>query len=148
MATGAPTSGGRRPYAGRVSNQDGTTTPRPGTPVRGSRTGRPLNALFDLLGRRWTMTVVWALRDRPLTFRELQSAAGGVAASVLNTRIRELRDAGLVENGDDGYVLTDLGHGLIEAGAPLTAWAAHWAAALEQVSPHGDPPSAQDDAGD
>jgi DNA-binding HxlR family transcriptional regulator len=122
-----------------VSDQADTTTPRPGTPVRGSRTGRPLNALFDLLGRRWTMTVVWALHERALTFRELQAAAGGVAASVLNTRIRELRDARLVDSGDDGYVLTELGRGLIEAGAPLTAWADHWAAALEQDPSHDDP---------
>ncbi|MDO9408997.1 helix-turn-helix domain-containing protein [Patulibacter sp.] len=108
-------------------------TPRPGQPVRGSQTGQPLNALFDLLGRRWTMTVVWALRDGGATFRELQTRSGGIAASVLNTRLRELREAGLVENGEDGYALTDLGHGLIEAGAPLTAWADHWAAALSNL---------------
>lgn len=99
--------------------------------MRGSTTGRPLNALFDLLGRRWTMTVVWSLRDEGATFRELQARCGGIAASVLNTRLRELRDAGLVESGDAGYALTDLGVGLIEAGAPLTAWADHWARELD-----------------
>ena len=118
-----------------MSDPDGPTTPRPGTPVRGSETGRPLNALFDLLGRRWTMTVVWALRDEGATFRELQARGGGIAASVLNTRLRELRDAGLVRTSDEGYELTGLGHGLIEAGAPLTAWADHWAAELERSGP-------------
>jgi len=39
-----------------------TRTPKPGTRVRGSRTGRPIMALIDLLGRRWALRVVWELR--------------------------------------------------------------------------------------
>ncbi|HJV56497.1 MAG TPA: transcriptional regulator, partial [Methylomirabilota bacterium] len=39
------------------------STPRPGWPVRGSRTGRPIMALMDLLGRRWALRVIWELRD-------------------------------------------------------------------------------------
>jgi DNA-binding HxlR family transcriptional regulator len=31
--------------------------------VRGSRTGRPVMALLDLLGRRWTLRIVWELRE-------------------------------------------------------------------------------------
>lgn len=118
---------------------DGHDTPRPGRPVRGSRTGQPLNALFDLLGRRWTLTVVWTLRDGAMTFRELQAEAGGVAASVLNTRLRELRAARLVAAGDDGYALTALGHALLAAGAPLIAWADDWASALDENGAAEDP---------
>lgn len=103
------------------------STPAPGRPVRGSTTGQPLMALFDLLGRRWALTVLWALRDEPHTFRELQAAAGGVAAATLNTRLRELREAGLLRPTGDGYALTDLGHDLLAAGAPLQAWAERWA---------------------
>ena len=33
--------------------------------VRGSRTGRPIMALLDLLGRRWTLRIIWELRDGP-----------------------------------------------------------------------------------
>ena len=33
------------------------------TAVRGSRTGRPIMALLDLLGRRWTLRIIWELRD-------------------------------------------------------------------------------------
>ena len=43
--------------------------PVPGTPVRGSRTGRPLMATFDLLGRRWMLRVLWELRTGPIGFR-------------------------------------------------------------------------------
>ncbi|HEV7693887.1 MAG TPA: hypothetical protein VGO52_23840 [Hyphomonadaceae bacterium] len=34
--------------------------------VRGSRTGRPIMALLDLLGRRWTLRVIWELRGEPM----------------------------------------------------------------------------------
>ncbi|MCW3040475.1 MAG: transcriptional regulator [Solirubrobacterales bacterium] len=83
-------------------------------------------ALFDLLGRRWAITVLWSLRHGPLNFRELQAATEGIATSVLNTRLRELRDAGLVANGDQGYELTPQGASLLAAGQPLVAWADGW----------------------
>lgn len=84
-------------------------------------------ALFDLLGRRWALTVIWALRGDPLTFRELQAQAEGIATSVLNTRLRELREAGIVDATDSGYTLTAQGRGLLAAGEPLVAWADTWA---------------------
>src|SRR5262249_6915756 len=48
-------------------------TPTPGRPVRGSKTGRPTVALLDLLGRRWTLRIVWELRETRRTFRALQT---------------------------------------------------------------------------
>ena len=84
-------------------------------------------ALFDLLGRRWTLTVIWALRGGPMTFREIQGHVVGIATSVLNKRLRELRDAGIVEAGGQGYELTEIGRSLLVAGAPIAAWAEAWA---------------------
>lgn len=83
--------------------------------------------LLDLLGRRWTLRVLWELRDTPATFRELQARCDEISPAVLNTRLRELRSAAIVETGDDGYQLTASGRGLLEALAPLNAWAASWA---------------------
>lgn len=107
---------------------DRKPTPMPGQPVRGSTTGHPLMALFDLLGRRWALTVIWALRDESLTFRELQARAEGISPSVLNTRLAELKDAEIVTTGENGYALTDHGRALLVAGDPLDAWAHEWAA--------------------
>ncbi len=109
-------------------------TPRPGHPVRGSDTGRPVMALLDLLGRRWTLRVLWELRDgRRLTFRELQSRCGGVSSSVLNDRLRELREAAIVtaERGG-GYRLSGEGGALLDALGPLDAWAKRWASRPDQ----------------
>ena len=41
------------------------TTPLPGKKVRGSETGRPIMALLDLVGRRWSLRVLWELRAEP-----------------------------------------------------------------------------------
>ena len=61
------------------------------------RTGRPVMVLLDLLGRRWALRVIWELREgRRLSFRDLM-AASGTSPSVLNTRLMELRAAGIVE---------------------------------------------------
>ena len=111
------------------NSKAGKPTPLPGRPVRGSRTGRPAMALLDLLGRRWALRVLWELRDgAPVTFRELQERCGGVSSSVLNDRLRELRDARiLAAEPRGGYRLTPDGQDLLRALEPLDAWAKAWA---------------------
>jgi DNA-binding HxlR family transcriptional regulator len=101
--------------------------PRPGARVRGSATGRPIMALLDLLGRRWTLRVIWELRDGALTFRDLQAACDDMSSSVLNQRLGELRDVGIAELAGEGFQLTDEGRRLLEAFQPLDAWAKRWA---------------------
>jgi DNA-binding HxlR family transcriptional regulator len=96
--------------------------------VRGSRTGRPVMALLDLLGRRWVLRVLWELREEPAaSFRDLQQRCGNVSSSVLNERLRELREAGIVSAGEpSGYELTDEGRRLLSALAPVDEWASRW----------------------
>ena len=97
--------------------------PRPGRPVRGSRTGRPIMALLDLLGQRWTLRVIWELRGAPLTFRALQEACGGISPSVLNGRLKALRESGLVESTEGaGYALTTHGRELLVVFQPVVEW--------------------------
>jgi DNA-binding HxlR family transcriptional regulator len=84
-------------------------------------------ALLDLLGRRWTLRACWELRHGALTFRELQARCGEISSSVLNQRLRELRDAGIVERGaSGGYQLTPEGTALLESLSPLNEWAERW----------------------
>jgi DNA-binding HxlR family transcriptional regulator len=87
-------------------------------------------AALDLLGRRWALRVLWELRSGAHTFRALRAACGEVSPAVLNTRLRELREAGLVERAADGYDLSRLGRQLIRALAPLDAWSRRWGASL------------------
>jgi DNA-binding HxlR family transcriptional regulator len=105
-------------------------TPLPGQPVRGSTTGQPVMALFDLLGRAWAMGIVWQLGQGALTFRQLRQACEGVSPSLLNRRLKELRVAQLVEGGPDGYQLTLLGSDVLGLLRPLGALADRWAVEL------------------
>jgi DNA-binding HxlR family transcriptional regulator len=103
------------------------TRPVPGGAVRGSASGRPIMALLDLLGRRWALRVLWELRGEPLQFRALQERSGGISSSVLNQRLGELRDAGIVERGAAGYALSAEGARLLAELEPLQGWAERWA---------------------
>lgn len=96
-------------------------------PVRGSTTGRPIMALLDLLGRRWTLRIAWELRDGPLTSRALRAACDDASPTVMQSRLSELREAGLVELvSGDGYCLTPLGRELMESFLPLHRFAERW----------------------
>jgi DNA-binding HxlR family transcriptional regulator len=86
-------------------------------------------AALDLLGRRWALRILWELRNGALSFRALREACGDVSPAVLNTRLAELRDAGVVESTDAGYAVTAAGRELCRALAPLSRWAQRWSRA-------------------
>jgi DNA-binding HxlR family transcriptional regulator len=95
--------------------------------VRGSRTGRPIMALLDLLGRRWSLRIIWELRDASLTSRALRTACDEASPTVLQTRLSELREAGFVELvAGDGYRLTELGKELQESFLAVHHFAERW----------------------
>jgi len=104
--------------------------PRLGQPVPGSQTGQPIMLLFDLLGRRWSMGILWNLSDQPRTFRDLQTRCGSASPTVLNTRLKELRAVGLIEKTATGYGLTKSGRELFNVLEPLGDWAMEWAKRL------------------
>jgi len=95
--------------------------------VRGSRTGRPIMVLLDLLGRRWSLRILWELREAALTSRELRAACDEVSPTVLQARLSELREAGFVALADGGgYGLTPLGRELQDNFLPLHRFAERW----------------------
>jgi DNA-binding HxlR family transcriptional regulator len=102
--------------------------PMVGVKARGSKTGRPIMVALDLLGRRAALRLLWELRAGPMTFRALQDAAE-TNPSLLNTRLKELREAGVVDHDEGGYRLTAGGLDLLAALQPLAAWAEGWGAA-------------------
>ena len=85
-------------------------------------------AALDLLGRRWSLRVLWELRSGPVGARALLERCEGLSSSVLYDRLRELSSAGLIEKNEDGdYRLTGLGNELGAALGPLDMWARRWA---------------------
>lgn len=94
-----------------------------------SKENAAIGHLLSLLESRYAIRVLWALKDgHAQTFRLLQDSVGGITPNTLNTRIKELREAGLVTHGSDGYVLTSLGGDLLRRLGDLSAFAAKWSA--------------------
>ena len=94
--------------------------------------------LFELLEARYALRVLWALRDgHPQTFRLLQDSIGSITPNTLNTRIKELRAAGLMGHGAEGYTVTPMGQDLLKRLNDMQAFAAKWA--TSQVKSAGTP---------
>jgi len=105
--------------------------PLPGQPVRSSKTGRPIMAVLDLIGRRWSLRILWELRSGPVGFRAIQAKCDGMSPAVLNTRIKELAAAGIIsQQTNREWLLTKRGQSLIETLQPLSNWADDWQKSL------------------
>jgi len=89
-----------------------------------------INQLFERLECRYALRVLWALRDgHPQTFRLLQDSVGGITPNTLNTRIKELREAGFLDHNSDGYTGTPSGQDLRKRLSDVQAFATRWVAA-------------------
>ncbi|KMO77124.1 MULTISPECIES: winged helix-turn-helix transcriptional regulator [Mycolicibacterium] len=82
--------------------------------------------VLDVLGRRGALRILWELRDgSPLTFRALQDACESNPGS-LNTRLKDLRELGVVDHDDGGYRLNRGGRELLQTLHSLQAWSDRW----------------------
>ena len=104
---------------------------QPGKPARGTTSGRPIMVLLDVLGQRWSLRILWEMRDARLKFRELQERCGGVSPTLLNQRLKQLRAFELIDADDSGYGLTASGKELGKELARLNQWAERWKETLE-----------------
>jgi DNA-binding HxlR family transcriptional regulator len=85
-------------------------------------------AALDLLGRRWSLRILWELREGALGARSLRERCDGMSPSVLYDRLGELTGAGLIVQRDDQcYELSEVGRSLGDALNPLEQWARRWA---------------------
>ncbi|TPH12495.1 winged helix-turn-helix transcriptional regulator [Litorilituus lipolyticus] len=108
--------------------------PQPGKQVRGSKTGKPIMALLDLIGRTWALGIIWNLQQGAATFRELQQRCEQISPTLLNTRLKELKALHIIELKETGYQLTSQGQSLIEIIFPLGQWSIQWANELKEQS--------------
>ena len=88
------------------------------------RTGYPIIAALDLLGRRWILRILWELRAGLMDFRALQALCDQMSPSLLSQRLTVLQTTGVIHHSEEGtYHLTDVGKSLLQALSPLQAWA-------------------------
>jgi DNA-binding HxlR family transcriptional regulator len=87
----------------------------------------------ELIGRRWSGAILYALTDGPLRFAELGQAVPGMSDRLLSARLKELEEAGLVERtvqddppGRVTYALSRKGESLEPVMGDLRDWARRW----------------------
>ena len=96
--------------------------------VRGSTSGRPIMALLDLLGRRWSLRILWELREQAADLAgPAHGLRRGLAHRAAGPAVGAARRRGFVELvPGDGYRLTALGRELLENFLPLHRFAERW----------------------
>lgn len=82
--------------------------------------------LLDAMGKRWSLRILWELRESRLTFRELRARCNDVSPTSLNARLKELRALNLVDLTDEGYGYTRWGEELGIQLLALNRWADKW----------------------
>ncbi len=93
------------------------------------------HAAADLLGKRWSFSVVAVLVEHdPVRFNQLREAVPGITPKLLSERLRELEAAGVVERRVTAsqpvlveYRMTTKGLALRDLVGALQHWADAWA---------------------
>lgn len=93
-------------------------------------------ACFELLGRKWTPQVVWALLDGPRRFSSLLVSVPGLSDKMLTRRLAELEAAGVVSRRQYAeipprveYTLTPAGIALRQVIVEMERWSTEHAPA-------------------
>jgi DNA-binding HxlR family transcriptional regulator len=87
----------------------------------------------ELIGRRWSGAILYALTGGPLRFAELKDSVPGMSDRLLSARLKELEEADLVSRSvQEGtpvrvtYRLTEKGESLQPVIEDLCQWARRW----------------------
>jgi DNA-binding HxlR family transcriptional regulator len=88
-----------------------------------------LAAALEVVGGKWTVLILWSLRNEPRRFGELRRQVLGISEKMLIQHLKEMEADGIVRRKDYRevpprveYALTAFGNSLCEALAPLCAW--------------------------
>ena len=97
----------------------------------------------ELVGRRWTGTILRALLRGPARYHELRDSVPEISDRMLSERLRELEAEGIVTRSvipatpvRVEYVLTDKGRALENAIVAIADWAETW---LPAPAPAAEP---------
>lgn len=92
-------------------------------------------AALELIGRRWTGSIVSALLDGAQRYGEIRAAIPGIGDRVLTQRLKELEDHGVISRSVVAsrpvqilYHLTPKGQAVREVLQCMTSWAETWPA--------------------
>jgi len=98
---------------------------------------------IELVGKRWSGTILRAIMNRPMHFSEISSHIEEISDRSLSLRLKELESEGLITRSVEAtqpvgvsYELTDKGRDLEAVITELERWAHDWVAPRETVGTH------------
>ncbi len=90
---------------------------------------------IELIGRRWTGVILFALLDGATRFSDIRDAIPDISDRMLSERLKEMEADGIVEREvipekpvRIEYRLTEKGYALRDVVASISAWAGAWEA--------------------
>mgnify|MGYP001419367283 CR=1 FL=1 len=88
---------------------------------------------FEILGKRWTGLIIWALMDGPMRFKDISAMIPELSDRMLTERFKELEQAGIVSRHvypempiRIEYELTEKGKALRPAMEAVKRWGDEW----------------------
>ena len=107
----------------------------------------------ELVGRRWTGSILRALLAGPVRYHEIRSAIPDLSDRMLSERLRELEAEGIVTRSvipetpvRVEYALTEKGRALEGPISAIAAWAEAWLPAPDQPAAKTAPSMVEEDA--
>ena len=98
---------------------------------------------IELVGKRWSGTILRAIMYRPLRFSEISTHIEEISDRSLSLRLKELEIEGLITRSVEAtqpvgvsYELTDKGRALESVITELESWAHDWVAPHEHAEAH------------
>ena len=102
----------------------------------------PVTATARIIGRKWTLLIIYHLLERPRRFCELQALLGGVNPTTLSQRLKMLERAGLLRRHERPtvppwveYELTEKGEALRPVIESMAQWGRTWLTGTEEALP-------------
>ncbi|MEM7191300.1 MAG: helix-turn-helix domain-containing protein [Pseudomonadota bacterium] len=89
----------------------------------------PIERGMRVLGGKWKASILWHLRSGPMRFNALSRELGGASKKMINERLKEMEESGLVQRDVIAtkpiavtYALTPFGHSALGILELLHAW--------------------------
>ncbi len=89
----------------------------------------PIERGMRVLGGKWKASILWHLKDEPVRFNDLARQLGGASKKMVNQRLKEMEQAGLLERRvlstrpiAVAYGITDFGRSALHILDQLRVW--------------------------
>ena len=82
----------------------------------------PVEALSNILGRKWVAEIIWGIKDNKVRFGELQRLLKGCSKKMLSQQLELLMENKIIINDKTTYYLSESGMLLLPILEKMISW--------------------------